>query len=331
MNHSTTVNLLSALFVVFCAFIGALISNEFFRAHINGVMVGTTFGLLIVLIDRLLKGFSLRAFSSATFGLFLGLLFATLLRASGMLRYQSDRVEWVISLSLYAAFGYLGMMLAMRSNKDEFSLIIPYVRFTRQAVQDAPLVIDTNIIIDGRVVDLCESGFLSGQIVVPQFILDELQFLADSEDEIRRSRGRRGLDNLNRLRSSKAVSLTIHQHSYEEKAVDALLILATKYLQARLLTNDVDLCKVAKLQNVSVLNLNDLVRAMRPVVSPGDDVEVDLVKEGRDPTQAVGYLPDGTMIVVNNASQMIGKSVVVTVGGALQTSAGRLYFAELKR
>jgi uncharacterized protein YacL len=330
MTSKVTINLLSALFVIFCAFVGTVMSEEFFTDTRTGFALGLIFGLIVVLIDRLLKGFSLRAFSSATFGLVIGLLFATLLRASDMLKFQSERVQWVVSLGLYAAFGYLGMMLAMRSNREEFSLIIPYVRFTGRAAQDSPLIIDTNVVIDGRIADLCASGFLSRQLIVPRFVLDELQRLADSSDAIRRARGKRGLDNLNALQADRNVSLTIHEHELDRSGnVDAALVRVAQVLQARIVTNDASLGKAATLQGVVALNLNELSKAMRSVVVPGDELEIDLVKEGRDPGQAVGYLVDGTMIVVNGASKFIGTRVHVTVAGALQTSAGRLFFAEL--
>src|SRR5205814_8171073 len=152
------------------------------------------FCLLVILVDRLLKGFSLRAFSSATFGLILGLIFANLLMASQVLRFQSETTQWVARLIVYATFAYLGMMLAMRSNRDEFSLIIPYVRFAREAKQHEPLILDTNVIIDGRIAELCATGFLSRSLIVPRFVLGELQALADSRDPTKRERGRRGLE-----------------------------------------------------------------------------------------------------------------------------------------
>src|SRR5262249_54981786 len=226
------------------------------------------------LFDRLLKGFSLRAFSSATFGLLIGLLFAKLVIASEVLRYQSDTIQWIVGLIVYSAFAYLGMMLAMRSNRDEFSLIIPYVRFARQTTQHEPLLVDTNVIIDGRIADLCATGFLSRSLVVSRFALDELQKLADSNDPIKRERGKRGLEILNQLQNSREVELTIHESSdAPDIPVDARLVRAAKVLQARLLTNDAALCQVARLQEVSVLNLNDLTRALRPVVLAGDEIE----------------------------------------------------------
>src|ERR1051325_4522290 len=177
MTPLITVNLLRILFVTFCAAMGAMITSASEETPWPGIGIGVVFGLIVVLIDRVLKGFSLRAFSSATFGLLLGLLFASLLMASDVLHYQSDTVQWIARLVVYSAFGYLGMMLAMRSNRDEFSLIIPYVRFTRETTQHEPIVVDTNIIIDGRIADLCATGFVSRALIVPRFILGELQTL----------------------------------------------------------------------------------------------------------------------------------------------------------
>jgi len=331
MTPSLTVNLLRVLFVTFCGAIGGIVTAETQGSYIPGIMIGLVFGLFIVLADRLLKGFSLRAFSSATFGLLLGLLFANLFTASDILRFQSDTVQWAARLIIYCAFGYLGMMLAMRSNRDEFSLIIPYVRFARETTQHEPLIVDTNIIIDGRISDLVGTGFLSRALIVPRFVLGELQTLADSRDPIKRERGRRGLDILNQLQKSRELDLTIHDTTGDaDLSIDARLVRVAKLLQARLLTNDQALCQVARLQQVPALNLADLARALRPAAAAGDELELNLVKEGREPHQAVGYLPDGTMIVVNHARAHLGKMATVVVSSALQTGAGRLIFAELK-
>jgi uncharacterized protein YacL len=331
MTPLLTVNLLRALFATFCAVIGGMVGQELQETPIPGAIVGVTFGLIIVLIDRLLKGVSLRAFSSATFGLLLGLFFANLLVASDILRYQPEVTQWAVRLIVYCTFGYLGMMLAMRSNRDEFSLIIPYVRFTRETTQHEPLVVDTSVIIDGRIGELCATGFLSRARIVPRFVLAELQTLADSHDPLKRERGRRGLDILNQLQTAREVELTIHETSGDtDLDTDTRLVRTAKVLQARLLTNDNALCQVARLQQVPTLNLADLSRALRPVVAAGDELELNLVKEGRDPHQAVGYLPDGTMIVVNHGRQFLGSAKRVVVSSALQTAGGRLIFAELK-
>jgi uncharacterized protein YacL len=332
MTSLMTVNLLRVLFVTFCAVIGATVSAELEESLWPGLLLGVVLGLVVVLIDRLLKGFSLRAFSSATFGLLLGLLFANLLAASDILRYQSETTQWTARLIVYCTFGYLGMMLAMRSKRDEFSLIIPYVRFTRETTEHEPLVLDTNVIIDGRIADLCATGFLSRSLIVPRFVLGELQVLADSRDPLKRERGRRGLDILNDLQRSRDVELTIRESSEDdgEAGVDARLVRTAKLLHARLLTNDNALCQVARLQQVPALNLSDLIRALKPSVAAGDELELNLVKEGREHHQAVGYLNDGTMIVVNHARPQLGKIATVVISSALQTAAGRLIFAELK-
>src|SRR5881275_1045850 len=332
MTPLLTINLLRVLFVTFCAVIGTNISSALAGNPWPGLVFGLVFGLVVVLIDRLLKGVSLRLFSSATFGLLLGLIFANLLMASEVLRYQSETMQWAARLIVYALFGYLGMMLAMRSSRDEFSLIIPYVRFAREMTQHEPLVVDTNVIIDGRIAELCSTGFLSRALIVPRFVLGELQTLADSRDSIKRERGRRGLEILNQLQKSRELDLTIHETSGDaDLSIDARLVRTAKVLQARLLTNDQALCQVARLQQVPALNLADLGRALRPSAAAGDELELNLVKEGREAHQAVGYLPDGTMIVVNHARAFLGKVVTVTVSSALQTGAGRLIFAEVKQ
>ena len=330
MTPLSTVNLLRSLFVTFCGAIGALVSAELLDNVVPGLLFGVLLGLVVVLIDRLLKGISLRAFSSATFGLLLGLIFASLLNGSQVLRFQPETTQWTVRLVVYVIFAYFGMMLAMRSNRDEFSLIIPYVRFTRETLEHEPLVVDTSAIIDGRIAELCSTGFLSRALIVPRFVLTELQMLADSREPVKRERGRRGLDILNHLQRSKEVELTIHESESSEDSVDDRLVRAAKVLQARLLTNDNSLCQVARLQQVTALNLNDLARALRPVVLAGNEMELHLIKEGRDPHQAVGYLPDGTMIVINHARSLIGKTVKIVVSSTLQTAGGRLIFGELK-
>src|ERR1700704_2365648 len=274
MTPLLTVNLLRVLFVTFCAAIGGMVTVEMQGMATPGILIGAVFALALVLADRLLKGFSLRLFSSATFGLLLGLLFANLLMASQILRYQSETTQWALQLIVYCAFAYLGMMLAMRSSRDEFSLIIPYVRFTRETTQHEPLVVDTNVIIDGRIADLCATGFLSRSLIVPRFVLGELQTLADSRDPIKRERGRRGLEILNQLQRSREIELTIHDSTGEDVDVgtDARLVRVAKVLKARLLTNDHALTQVARLQRVAVLNISDLARALRPTVVAGDEI-----------------------------------------------------------
>ena len=200
MITQRTLNLLRALFVIFTCFVGFSVGPDIISSPWLGAAAGTCFGLTVVLADRLLKGFSLRTFSSATFGLLLGLFFSWLLLASDVLRNANEDIQWIVGLLVYCTFGYLGMMMAVRSGRDEFSLIIPYVRFRQSSVQDLPLIVDTNILIDGRLERLRDTGFIGCSLVIPRFVLDELQLLADSSDAMRRDRGRRGLTLLEQLR-----------------------------------------------------------------------------------------------------------------------------------
>jgi uncharacterized protein YacL len=220
-------------------------------------------------------------------------------------------------------------MLAIRSSRQDFSLIIPYVRFREASVQDAPLLLDSNIIIDGRLPELCATGFLSSSLVVPRFILEELQTLADSADPLKRERGRRALTQLQEMQRNPALSVSIHDSdAMAGMPTDTKLIHLSRLLDARLLTNDANLCAIARLQGIAPLNLFDLSRAMKPSLHAGDRIELALVKEGRESHQACGYLPDGTMIVVNHARDVMGKTVPVVISSAVQTAAGRLFFGE---
>jgi len=331
MTPLLTINLLRLLFVVFTTSIGMIISLSTLNSSWIGAILGAAFGLTIVLADRLLNGVSLRLFSSATFGLLVGFLFSRLLLASDILRGASEEIAWFINLGVYATCGYVGMMLAIRSNRDEFALVIPYIRFRRATAQDEPLLVDSNIIIDGRLADLCATGFVSSSLIVPRFVLDELHRLADSNDPLKRDRGRAAIERLQQMKQNPVLSVTIHEtDSTEGTPVDTRLAQLAKLLDVRLLTNDSNLCAIARLQGVAVLNLHDLARSLRPPVTPGQELQLTLAKEGRETHQAVGYLPDGTMIIVNHARAQIGKSVNVIISSSLQTSAGRLFFAELK-
>jgi uncharacterized protein YacL len=332
MTPSRTVNLLRALFVMFACFVGVSVGPVLFRSMWVGAGAGMIFGLVVVLADQLLKGVTLRMFSSATFGLLLGLISSWLLLASDVLRNASEDMQWIVGLLVYSTFGYLGMMLAMRSGRDEFSLIIPYVRFRQSGTQDIPLIVDSNILIDGRLERLRKTGFVGTSLVVPRFVLDELQLLADSGDSLRRERGRRGLNLLEEMRQRDAASVTVHESTLEgETRVDAKLVQLAQLLGARLLTNDSNLCKIARLQNVAALSLNELSEALRPQLASGDELELALVKEGKEPHQALGYLSDGTMVVVNQARACLGKTVAIHVSSVVHTTAGRLFFAELKK
>ena len=331
MTPQLTINLLRALFVTLTTCLGLMIGDQIINSMMLGSAIGAVFGLSVVLADRLLKGITLRVFSSATFGLVVGFIFGRLLLASNVLRGASDDTQWIVGLVTYVTCAYFGMMLAIRSNRDEFALVIPYIRFRRTNVQEAPLLVDSNVIIDGRLPDLCATGFLSSSLIIPRFVLNEIQNLSDSNDPLKRERGRSALDRLQQMQSHPSLSVTIHETEFESGApVDIRLANLAKLLDVALLTNDANLCATARLQGVTALNLNDLTKALRPVIAAGQELELALVKEGREPHQAVGYLPDGTMIIVNHARPRLGKTALVVIASAHQTSAGRLFFAELK-
>ncbi len=226
-------------------------------------------------------------------------------------------------------FSYLGAVMALRG-KDEFNLIIPYVRFKRQDLKDGVVLLDTSAIIDGRIGDIFKTGFLGGRMVVPRFVLHELQRLADSDDDTKRSRGRRGLELLKAMQKDTAADVRVHEDDLNgNEAVDLKLVKLAKLMEARIATTDFNLSRMASLQGIEMLNINDLVNAAKPMVFAGEQLEIKLLKEGKDAHQAIGYLEDGTMVVVIDGKNHIGQTVHVTITSALQTQAGRMIFAKL--
>ena len=323
------------IFFLSLCMVGGLAVSQLHNALIGhwwlGLLIGFGLGGLLIALDEMLKGFSLRAFSAATFGLILGSIIAWLVDTSQLFEWAPLDVRWLIRICLFLGFGYIGIILAMRSNKEDFSLIIPYVRFASQTKPENPLVLDTSAIIDGRVVDLIEARFLEGLIVVPRFVLRELQAIADSSDPIRRARGRRGLEMLNRIQRNTRTEVKIHEVDFpDETEVDAKLVRLTKTMRAKLFTTDYNLGKVAEIQSVPYVNLAELATKMKPVILPGETMSVRLVREGKEKGQAVGYLSDGTMIVVNQGQSLIGQQAQVQVSSLVQTGAGVIVFAEAK-
>jgi uncharacterized protein YacL len=229
-----------------------------------------------------------------------------------------------------ALLGYSGLLLGLRAGKD-FTLNNIIKAFKTKSDEEHSKIIDTSVIIDGRIVDVCEAGFIEGTFIIPQFILQELQHIADSTDSLRRARGRRGLDILHKIQKINNVVVKIIDEDFPKiKEVDAKLVALARVKGGKIITNDFNLNKVAELQGVTVLNLNELANALKPVVLPGEQMSIFIVKEGKEPSQGVGYLDDGTMVVVDNARKKINQQMDVIVTSVLQTTAGRMIFAKLK-
>jgi uncharacterized protein YacL len=303
--------------------------DQWAQHPVLAVLLGFAGGSAVVGLDRLLKGFSLRGLSAATFGLFIGFVISYFIGNSVLFIFIDPESRLLAQIVMYVVFAYLGMVIALRGS-DEFNLVIPYIRFRREDKPERLVLLDTNIIIDGRILEVCATGFLNAILIVPRFVLLELQYIADAAEDTRSSRGRRGLDVLKSLQNNPHVEVRIHEEDVPgNREVDDKLVCLAKVLRAEILTNDYNLNRIAELQLVKVLNLNELAKALRPVVLPGEKLVVKLVKEGREADQAVAYLDDGTMIVVNRARRLIGQDLEVVIDSVLQTSAGRMAFADV--
>ncbi|MBI3325002.1 MAG: hypothetical protein HYZ92_06945 [Candidatus Omnitrophica bacterium] len=269
---------------------------------------------------------SVRGFSAAVFGLLFGLIMAKLVTDAIALVGFDEGLMAAVRLFVTWVFAYIGMVVALRG-RDEFNVVIPYVRLSRQDRSEERFVVDTSAIIDGRIADLCKTRFLEGKLLIPRFVLRELQTIADSGDAMKRQRGRRGFDVLNELRGQAHIDLHIHEEELPGISdTDAKVVKLAQLLTAKVITTDYNLNKMAELQGVHVLNVNELAQALRPAVLPGEMLEVRPIKEGKEANQAVAYLEDGTMVVVENGRSLIGQTVQGVVTSVLQTAAGRMVF-----
>jgi uncharacterized protein YacL len=284
----------------------------------------------VIAADVFLPRKQIDTISAVYFGLLVGvfLTFILSLALEPLLSTADEDGRNITKLILGMVLCYSCVSLLLQT-KDDFRFIIPYVEFSKEVKGLKPYVLDTSVVIDGRIADLVETNILDNQLIMPRFVLAELQNIADSGDKLRRARGRRGLDILNRLRSSQGVDLKIYDRETPEMAgqpVDMKLVLLAKHLEGKVVTGDYNLNKVAKLQNVQVINLNDIANSLKPVFLPGESFAVRIVKPGEELGQGVGYLDDGTMIVVEGGREHIGKEVKIAVTSVLQTSAGRMIF-----
>lgn len=290
----------------------------------------------VILIDIFGPRKRIDTISAVYFGAIVGLVltYALSIALAPVLGSQgvSELVRQAVPIGMGVVFCYLCISLLLQT-KDDFRFIIPYVEFTKDVKGLKPYVLDTSVVIDGRVADLVETEILDNALIMPRFVLVELQRIADSSDKLRRSRGRRGLDILNRLRADKKVDLKVYDRDLPELAgqsVDMKLVLLAKHLEGKVVTGDYNLNKIARLHSVPVINLNDVANALKPVYLPGESFSVLLIKPGEAHGQGVGYLDDGTMIVVEGGRDHVGETVSISVTSVLQKSAGRMIFGRFE-
>ncbi len=290
-------------------------------------------GVIIVTFETFTRRASLKGLSSAVFGIILGLIIAWVFSATlDQFHFPEDfsaEIIQNIKLIVTFIFVYLGMTLGVKG-KDEFSLVIPYVKFKRQSQREEAIVVDTSSIIDGRILDIVRTGFIEARFVIPRFVLNELHALADSTDHMKRQKGKRGIEILHSLKKEPKIEVEVSDQNVDSvKSVDEKIIKLAQTTDAEVLTTDYNLNRIAQLQGVKVLNINDLANALKPTFIAGQRFSLKLIKEGKEHNQAVGYLEDGTMVVVENSRRLVGKTVNVEVTSVLQSSSGRIVFTKL--
>ncbi|MDD4294586.1 MAG: PIN domain nuclease [Candidatus Omnitrophica bacterium] len=317
---------LRIFFILVCGIAGAALKSV---PQFYGILGGLAIGIVVVLIEAMARKVSLKGLTSAVFGICLGLLLAKLfgeaLKVFHMDKIIVDNTQYIVSV----IFIYLGLTLGLKG-ESEFNVVIPYVKFKRQELREEAIVVDTSSIIDGRILDIVKTGFLEARFLVARFVLNELQALADSTDHMKRQKGKRGIEMLHLLKKEPNIEVVIFDDEVTAvKTVDEKIIHLGKERDAKVLTTDYNLNRIAQLQGVQVLNINDLANALKPIFVAGERFSLRLVKEGKEHNQSIGYLDDGTMVVVENAKWLIGKTANVEVNSVLQSPSGRIVFAKL--
>ena len=304
------------------------------------ILIPAILATVVILIDMLWRKKRLQLLSGMFFGILAGLVIAYTLNLVVDLVVQvfprltagGEPMIQLIKVLIGAASVFACLAFVLQT-KDDFRFVIPYVEFSKQTKGARQLLLDTSVIIDGRIADIADTRILESELITPRFILAELQAIADSDDKLKRNRGRRGLDVLNRLQGNDKIDIRIietHIPSVEEAVdVDAKLVALAEHLAARVFTNDYNLNKVAQLRGVDVININDLANALKPIVLPGETLNVKILKAGEEAGQGVGYLEDGTMVVAEQSRDYVGREIVITVTSVLQTSAGRMIFGRM--
>jgi uncharacterized protein YacL len=320
---------LRTLLVVLSIILGAKIRPITLEPlDLTGLAIGVVAAGLILGLEYVLRGLEMNALVGGLAGLLVGGAAAGVVVALLPLDMFSFAPAIAIQGFIVLLFGYTGMAIgAVRGERFSFSSL--RAAWSEGGQRQNFKILDTSVIIDGHIADVCETGFLDGTLVVPQFVLRELQYIADSQDSLKRNRGRKGLDILQRIKKGPDIKVIISEAEYPDiKDVDMKLIELAKQLAGKIITNDFNLNKVAELRGVQVLNINSLANSLKPVVLPGESMKVFILKEGKEANQGVGYLDDGTMVVVDNAKRHIGRNIDITVTSVLQTTAGKMFFGK---
>jgi len=323
--------IIKILLMAACSISGYFIAFTYygFPLALVGLFLGLLIAISVIRAEEALRKVSLRVIFGGVAGMIIGLFIAFFLAYGlnfvGVTWEKQQVAPWIYAL-LTGIMGYLGLVIGSKKI-EEFS----FFGFSPSKENADYGILDTSVIIDGRIADICDTGFIEGNLVVPRFVLDELQYIADSSDSMKRSRGRRGLDILNRMQRSSGIHIEVLDQDFPKlKGVDAKLVALAKKMNGKIITNDFNLNKVAELQGIKILNVNELANALKPVVLPGEIMTVKIIRDGKEPGQGVAYLDDGTMIIVDNAQRYQGSNVEVVVTSVLQTTAGRMIFSELK-
>ncbi len=323
--------------------VGSLLATylSFFHQSLTFILIALGISFIVALAviigsEYLIHTFRVRSVFFSLLGLGLGLFLAHFFNLGlEKLPFLKDTVFGPVMLNLlYLVFGFGVLMFFLVHQEEIGDILFSGVSPTRAKVdidENNQKILDTSVIIDGRILDICQTDFIDGILVIPNFVLKELQFIADSADSIKRNRGRRGLDILNKMQKDPNIKVKISDMDFPEiREVDSKLVKLGKELGAKVVTNDYNLNKVAQFQGVKVLNINELSNALKPIVLPGEEMRIMLIKEGKDSNQGVAYLEDGTMVVVENGKDRIGDEVEAVVTSVLQTTAGRMIFTKLK-
>ena len=324
-----------AIIRVFFVFLGTLLGYyvsmqlDEVVSKTEGMAIGFSVAIGIILTEFLFRRVALKVIIGGILGFIIGITSANIIATPLKLVPLERSIVNFLVLLLNAFFGYMGVAIGIREGESFNPANIK--KLFKGGMEENLKILDTSVIIDGRIADVCETEFLDGILLIPQFILIELQHIADSSDSLKRARGRRGLDILHRIQKMSHMEVRITEEDFPKiREVDSKLIALAKRTGAKVVTNDFNLNKVAELQGVKVLNINDLSNAVKPVALPGEAMRVFVLKEGKESGQGVAYLDDGTMIVVENGRRFINKNVEVSVTSVLQTAAGRMIFTRLK-